>query len=91
MRDRKDEAAVEEERRRGGEERRLRLAEAGEGASERRDDEPGEDEALPSGRRRNPINARPTAASVPSELPTIASSRAGKSSRWACASGIELR
>ena len=37
--------------------------------------------ALPSGRRRSPISATATAARVPSEFATIASTRAGNSSR----------
>ena len=46
--------------------------------------------ALPSGRRRRPIDATATAASVPSEFATIASTRAGNRFRYACASGIEV-
>src|SRR5919198_1559057 len=44
--------------------------------------------ALPSGRRRIVSTATPTAASVPRPFPRIASSRAGKRSRWSCAGGI---
>src|ERR671930_644398 len=44
--------------------------------------------AFPSGRRRIVNTATATAASVPRPFPRIASSRAGKKSRWFCAGGI---
>ena len=53
---REDEAAVEQQRCGRGEERRLRLAEAGEGAAERSHDEPGEDERVAERASPNPYH-----------------------------------
>ena len=45
---------------------------------------------FPTGRDLNVTRATPTTASVPSELPTIARTRAGQRSRTSCASGISV-
>src|SRR5688500_17778252 len=45
---------------------------------------------LPSGRLRSPVTATATSATDPAALPAIARTRAGKSARWSCASGIDV-
>ena len=82
MRDEEDEAGVEQERRKRRERRRLGSPESGEGASHRRDGEPGQDERIAE---RSPPDAHHRdddgGERARTSSPTIASTRAGKSSR----------